>query len=42
MPCPKCKSDDVYRISSSYPKAYECNACGNIFTTSPQSLTDDS
>ncbi|MEM7826045.1 MAG: transposase [Candidatus Aenigmatarchaeota archaeon] len=39
--CPKCGSLKVKLIQASYPKAYECSKCKQVFLKNPKALIDE-
>jgi len=39
--CPKCSSENLERLSGSYPIAYECKDCKHVFVEGKKSLVDD-
>ena len=39
--CSHCGSDETTLIGTMYPKAYECDKCGQIFIKGKRSLVDD-
>jgi len=41
MNCPKCGSDRIRVIESSYPNAYECKDCEYVWLKAPQALIDE-
>jgi uncharacterized Zn finger protein len=41
MKCPKCGSEKLIELSSSFPHTLECKECGYIFHKLPKLLIDE-
>ncbi len=41
MDCPSCSSERTNIIIATFPKTFECDACGHVFMESKKSLIDE-